>query len=106
MPHRPQLTSSPPGTRGATRRAPAWRRSTSPARSSGTRFLSPNRPAFAAARPVIGRSRPRPDKAIAMADIEADVIVVGSGIAGALLAAKLASAGGKVAILAAGEQVY
>jgi glucose dehydrogenase len=40
-----------------------------------------------------------------MADIEADVIVVGSGIAGALLAAKLASAGVKVAIVDAGAEV-
>ena len=40
-----------------------------------------------------------------MADIEADVIIVGSGVAGALLAAKLAEAGVKVAILEAGERV-
>ena len=38
-----------------------------------------------------------------MADIDADVIVVGSGIAGALLAARLANAGVKVAILEAGH---
>lgn len=38
-------------------------------------------------------------------DISADVVVVGSGIAGALLAAGLASAGIKVAILEAGERV-
>jgi glucose dehydrogenase len=40
-----------------------------------------------------------------MADIEADVIIVGSGIAGALLAARLANAGAKVAILEAGRAV-
>jgi choline dehydrogenase-like flavoprotein len=40
-----------------------------------------------------------------MADIEADVIIVGSGIAGALLAARLANAGVKVAILEAGQRV-
>jgi choline dehydrogenase-like flavoprotein len=40
-----------------------------------------------------------------MADIDADVIVVGSGIAGALLAARLANAGVKVAILEAGQRV-
>ena len=40
-----------------------------------------------------------------MADIEADVIIVGSGISGALLAAKLAAAGVKVAILEAGAAV-
>lgn len=40
-----------------------------------------------------------------MADIECEVIVVGSGISGALLAAKLASAGIKVAILEAGANV-
>jgi choline dehydrogenase-like flavoprotein len=40
-----------------------------------------------------------------MADIEADVIIVGSGISGALLAAKLAQAGVKVAILEAGARV-
>jgi choline dehydrogenase-like flavoprotein len=40
-----------------------------------------------------------------MADIEADVIIVGSGIAGALLAARLAVAGVKVAILEAGARV-
>jgi choline dehydrogenase-like flavoprotein len=40
-----------------------------------------------------------------MADIEADVIIVGSGISGALLAAKLPAAGVKVAILEAGARV-
>ncbi|HAH66107.1 MAG TPA: GMC family oxidoreductase [Rhizobiales bacterium] len=40
-----------------------------------------------------------------MADIEADVIIVGSGISGALLAAKLSYAGVKVAILEAGPKV-
>jgi glucose dehydrogenase len=40
-----------------------------------------------------------------MADIEADVIIVGSGIAGALLAARLSNAGIKVAILEAGATV-
>ena len=40
-----------------------------------------------------------------MADIEADVIIVGSGISGALLAAKLSNAGVKVAILEAGPKV-
>jgi glucose dehydrogenase len=40
-----------------------------------------------------------------MADIEADVIIVGSGISGALLAARLAGAGVKVAILEAGARV-
>jgi len=40
-----------------------------------------------------------------MDDIEADVIVVGAGIAGALLAARLAAAGVKVAILEAGARV-
>jgi glucose dehydrogenase len=40
-----------------------------------------------------------------MADIEADVIIVGSGVAGAMLAAKLAEAGVKVAILEAGTRV-
>ena len=40
-----------------------------------------------------------------MADIEADVIIVGSGVAGALLAARLAEAGVKVAILEAGAPV-
>lgn len=38
-------------------------------------------------------------------DISADVVVVGSGVAGALLAAKLAKAGVKVAILEAGAPV-
>jgi choline dehydrogenase-like flavoprotein len=38
-------------------------------------------------------------------DISADVIIVGSGIAGALLAAELAGAGLKVAILEAGDEV-
>jgi choline dehydrogenase-like flavoprotein len=40
-----------------------------------------------------------------MADIEADVIIVGSGISGALLAAELSAAGVKVAILEAGAPV-
>ncbi|HET7851131.1 MAG TPA: NAD(P)-binding protein [Methyloceanibacter sp.] len=40
-----------------------------------------------------------------MADIEADVIIVGSGISGALLAAKLSVAGVKVAIIEAGARV-
>ncbi|AWM88766.1 GMC family oxidoreductase [Microvirga sp. 17 mud 1-3] len=40
-----------------------------------------------------------------MAEIEADVIVVGSGVAGALLAARAAEAGLKVAILEAGPRV-
>ena len=40
-----------------------------------------------------------------MADIEADIVIVGSGIAGALLAARLARAGVKVAILEAGPRV-
>lgn len=40
-----------------------------------------------------------------MADIEADVIVVGSGISGALLAARLADAGVRVATLEAGARV-
>lgn len=40
-----------------------------------------------------------------MADIAADVIIVGSGISGALLAARLAKAGVKVAILEAGARV-
>ena len=40
-----------------------------------------------------------------MADIEADVIIVGSGISGALLAARLSGAGVKVAILEAGARV-
>lgn len=40
-----------------------------------------------------------------MADIEAEVVIVGSGISGALLAAKLAAAGVKVAILEAGARV-
>ncbi len=39
-----------------------------------------------------------------MAEIEADVIIVGSGVSGALLAAKLAQAGVKVAILEAGAR--
>jgi glucose dehydrogenase len=40
-----------------------------------------------------------------MADIEADVIIVGSGVSGALLAAKLSQAGVRVAILEAGARV-
>jgi glucose dehydrogenase len=40
-----------------------------------------------------------------MAEIEADLIIVGSGVSGALLAAKLAQAGVKVAILEAGARV-
>jgi glucose dehydrogenase len=40
-----------------------------------------------------------------MAEIEADVIIVGSGISGALLAARLSQAGVKVAILEAGVRV-
>src|SRR5215471_12104828 len=40
-----------------------------------------------------------------MTDIEADVIIVGSGIAGAMLAARLSNAGVKVAILEAGAAV-
>src|SRR5262245_9641504 len=40
-----------------------------------------------------------------MADVDADVIIVGSGIAGAMLAAKLSEAGAKVAILEAGARV-
>jgi choline dehydrogenase-like flavoprotein len=38
-------------------------------------------------------------------DIDADVVIVGSGVAGALLAARLAAAGVKVAILEAGARV-
>ena len=38
-------------------------------------------------------------------DITADVIIVGSGVAGAIMAAKLAAAGVKVAILEAGASV-
>ena len=38
-------------------------------------------------------------------DIAADVVIVGSGVAGALLAARLAAAGVKVAILEAGAKV-
>jgi choline dehydrogenase-like flavoprotein len=40
-----------------------------------------------------------------MTEIEADVIIVGSGISGALLAARLSQAGVKVAILEAGARV-
>ncbi len=40
-----------------------------------------------------------------MTDIQADVIVVGSGVAGATLAAKVAAAGLKVAIIEAGAKV-
>jgi glucose dehydrogenase len=40
-----------------------------------------------------------------MTDINADVIVVGSGIAGALLAARLANVGMKIALLEAGQRV-
>jgi choline dehydrogenase-like flavoprotein len=40
-----------------------------------------------------------------MADIQADVIIVGSGVAGALIADQLAGAGVSVAILEAGEEV-
>lgn len=40
-----------------------------------------------------------------MADIEADVIIVGSGVSGALLAAKLSQAGVRVPILEAGARV-
>ncbi|HLO22544.1 MAG TPA: NAD(P)-binding protein [Methyloceanibacter sp.] len=40
-----------------------------------------------------------------MAEIEAEIVIVGSGIAGALLAARLAQAGVKVAILEAGAKV-
>lgn len=40
-----------------------------------------------------------------MADIEADVIIVGSGISGAMMAARLAADGVKVAILEAGAKV-
>jgi len=40
-----------------------------------------------------------------MADIDADVIIVGSGISGALIAARLSSAGVKVAVLEAGQAV-
>ena len=40
-----------------------------------------------------------------MADIQADVIIVGSGVAGALIADTLADAGVKVAILEAGDEV-
>jgi choline dehydrogenase-like flavoprotein len=40
-----------------------------------------------------------------MPEIEADVIIVGSGISGALLAARLSQAGVKVAILEAGKRV-
>ena len=40
-----------------------------------------------------------------MADIEADVIIVGSGVSGALLAARLSAAGVKVVILEAGAAV-
>ena len=40
-----------------------------------------------------------------MADIEADVVIVGSGVAGALIADTLAGAGVKVAILEAGDEV-
>ena len=42
---------------------------------------------------------------MAVADIDADVIIVGSGISGALLAAWLSNAGAKVAILEAGQKV-
>lgn len=37
--------------------------------------------------------------------IEADVIILGSGVAGALMAARLAEAGARVAILEAGDEV-
>ena len=40
-----------------------------------------------------------------MSDIEADVVIVGSGIAGALLAERLARAGVRVAILEAGPRI-
>lgn len=40
-----------------------------------------------------------------MADIEADVIIVGSGVSGALMAAKLSATGVKVAVLEAGSPV-
>lgn len=40
-----------------------------------------------------------------MADIQADVVIVGSGVAGALIADTLAGAGIKVAILEAGDEV-
>ena len=38
-------------------------------------------------------------------NVDADVVIVGSGVAGALLAARLAAAGVKVAILEAGARV-
>src|ERR1700704_953312 len=38
-------------------------------------------------------------------DIAADIVIVGSGIAGALLAARLADAGVRVAIVEAGDKV-
>lgn len=40
-----------------------------------------------------------------MSDIEADVVIVGSGVAGTLLAARLAGAGVRVAILEAGPRI-
>ncbi|MGP2493583.1 GMC family oxidoreductase [Mesorhizobium sp. PUT5] len=40
-----------------------------------------------------------------MADLEADVVIVGSGVAGALIAHRLADAGVKVVILEAGDEV-
>jgi choline dehydrogenase-like flavoprotein len=38
-------------------------------------------------------------------DIAADVLIIGSGISGALMAARLAAAGVKVAVLEAGARV-
>src|SRR5947207_2573564 len=40
-----------------------------------------------------------------MSDIAADVIIIGSGISGALMAARLADQGIKVAILEAGQKI-
>lgn len=40
-----------------------------------------------------------------MADVSTDVVVVGAGVAGALVAARLAAAGAKVALLDAGPRV-
>src|ERR1700722_19286086 len=74
-------------------------------RWSGGRSRSPNRLACAVAKPAIGPQRPRTDFEITVDhDISADVIIVGSGIAGALLAAQLAGAGIRVAILEAGAK--
>src|SRR5689334_1857642 len=72
-----------------------------PTRTCGPQCRSRNRWAAAAVRPTTGPTRPT-DRRRTM---DADVIVIGAGISGALVADRLAASGVRVLMLEAGPRV-